>query len=234
MTSEETLDKFLSESRISLVHSLKAEGILKTGNIEEALLNVRREDFLWPGTPKSLAYLDEPISLNETGQTISAPHMITMMLEKFELWPGLKVLEIGSGSGYNAALITYIVTKSASDLFVTSIERNSSLAEFARNNIERAGFSKYCIVIEGDGSLGYPEQSDKEIYDRIIVTAGAPRVPVFLKKQLKIGGIMEIPVGGSGYQVLTILRKNSRREFEQQRSVDCVFVPLVGSDANPD
>ncbi len=156
--------------------------------IEEALLKVPREDFLWPGTPKSVAYVDEPVLLNETGQTISAPHMIVMMLEEFQIEPGLKVLEIGAGSGYNAALITHIVSEGISKAkapLVVTIERNSALSKFARNNIQKVGLASFCQVVEGDGSLGYPQESSEELYDRIMVTAGAPRIPAFLKKQLK-------------------------------------------------
>jgi len=236
MAESEKVDRFLWDTRTELIGSLKAEGILKSKQVEDALLNVPREAFLWPGTPKSLAYLDEPVALNETGQTISAPHMIVMMLEELNLSPGLTVLEVGGGSGYNAALISYIVSsggvgRSKLPLVVT-IERNADLASFARKNIERVQLSEICEVIEGDGSLGYPQSSSEELYDRIIVTAAAPRVPVYLKKQLKVGGIMEVPLG-TGYQRLTILMKNSNKEFDERRSVDCVFVPLIGSDANP-
>lgn len=232
--TSEGLDNFLKESKFDLVESLKADGILKSKSIEEALLNVPREDFLWEGTPKSVAYIDEPIALGNTGQTISAPHMIVMMLEEAMLTPRCRVLEIGAGSGYNAALISYVVSRGISsgreDLVVT-IERNEQLVEFARRNIGRVGLSRYCKVVAGDGSLGYPQEANEEIYDRIIVTAGAPRVPSFLKKQLKIGGILEIPVGDTAYQRLTILKKNEKREFHERKSVDCVFVPLVGTDA---
>lgn len=233
---EKDLERYLSESRSALIESLKSEGILKSKTIEDTLLHVHREEFLWPGTPKSAAYFDEPLSLGGTGQTISAPHMIVMMLEELELSPGKKVLEIGTGSGYNAALITYIVSRGvpeAKEPLVTTIERNVTLVEFARKNIEKVKFSNYCKVVEGDGSLGYPQEDERELYDRIIVTAGAPRVPALLKKQLKVSGILEVPVGGDGWQRLTILRKNSKHELEQRHSVECVFVPLIGSDAYP-
>jgi protein-L-isoaspartate(D-aspartate) O-methyltransferase len=161
--------------------------------------------------------------------------MIVMMLEEFDLSPELKVLEIGGGSGYNAALISHIVSrripKSAGPL-VVSVERDPSLVVFARQNIERANLSNYCKVVEGDGSLGYPQESSDELYDRIMVTAGAPHIPVFLKRQLKIGGILEIPVCGSSYQKLMILNKISKEEFNQRKLVDCIFVPLIGSDAH--
>jgi protein-L-isoaspartate(D-aspartate) O-methyltransferase len=232
---DKDVNEFLARSRSGLILSLKAEGILKSKSVEQALQDIPREEFLWTGSPKSLAYLDEPVSLNQTGQTISAPHMVVMMLEELELKPGLKVLEVGAGSGYNAALITCMVTKGISepeDPLVVTIERNPLLANFARENIERMKLSGYCRVVEGDGSLGYPQEAEWEFYDRIIVTAGAPRVPAYLKKQLKVGGIMEVPVGSGMYQRLLILKKNAIKEFEQRRSVDCVFVPLIGADAH--
>ena len=169
-----------------LIESLRDEGILKSKSVEEALLAVPREEFIWPGTPASIAYQDEPILLDETGQTISAPHMIVMMLEEFDLSTGLKVLEIGCGSGYNAALISHIVSRGVPksvEPLVVSVERDPSLVAFARQNIERAKLSEFCKVVEGDGSLGYPQESSDELYDRIMVTAGAPHIPVFLKKQ---------------------------------------------------
>jgi len=233
--SSNNLDEFLKESKLTLIRSLKDEGILKSKPVEEALLAIPREEFIWPGTPSSIAYQDEPILLDETGQTISAPHMIVMMLEEFDLSSGLKVLEIGGGSGYNAALISYIVSRSISKSsapMVVSVERDPALVEFARKNIERANLSGYCKVVEGDGSLGHPQESSDELYDRIMVTAGAPHIPVFLKKQLKIGGILEVPVGGSSYQKLMILKKISNSEFDQRKLVDCMFVPLIGSDAH--
>jgi len=220
---------------VDLLASLKAERILKSKEIEDALLQVPREKFLWPGTPESVAYLDEPVLLDETGQTISAPHMVVLMLEELKLEPDQKVLEIGSGSGYNAALITWIVSKGqhrGNDPLVISVERDARLAKFAQKNLESVHLDKFCKVIEGDGSLGYPQEAEEELYDRILVTAGAPHVPVFLKKQLKIGGILQVPVGADGYQRLMILKKNAKREFEQHRSVDCVFVPLIGADAH--
>jgi protein-L-isoaspartate(D-aspartate) O-methyltransferase len=233
--SSNNLGSFLKESKLTLIRSLKDERILRSKSVEEALLAIPREEFIWPGTPASIAYLDEPILLDATGQTISAPHMIVMMLEEFDLSSGLKVLEIGGGSGYNAALISHIVSRripKSSDPLVVSVERDPALVAFARKNIERANLSGYCKVVEGDGSLGYPQESSEELYDRIMVTAGAPHIPVFLKKQLKIGGILEVPVGGSSYQKLMISRKVSTTEFDQRKLVDCMFVPLIGSDAH--
>ncbi|MDA4129822.1 MAG: protein-L-isoaspartate(D-aspartate) O-methyltransferase [Thaumarchaeota archaeon] len=234
------LAAFLQESKRNLLESLRIEGIMKSRSIEEALLSVPREAFLFPDTSSAMAYQDEPIPLGNSGQTISAPHMVVMMLEELELHPGLKVLEVGGGSGYNAALIGSIVSKGIAqripEPLVTSIERDENLTEFARKNLEKVGLSKIVRIISGDGSLGYPKESEEEVYDRIIITAGAPRVPRFLKSQLKKDGILLAPVGGRTYQKLMKLRKLENRsgkiEFQETHAVDCMFVPLIGADAH--
>ena len=233
----------LPSLREDLIMALRREGALKpSGEVEAAIRSVPREEFIWPGTPKFTAYFDEPQPLGSTGQTISAPHIVALMLEELELSPGLKVLEIGGGSGYNAALIGHIVSARSKETapqepLVISVERGHELAEFAKANLMRVGLAGVVRVIEGDGSLGYPQQSCEELYDRIVVAAGAPRVPIYLRRQLKVGGIMIIPIGGINYQKLTkITKKEGARpgavEFHSREIIDCMFVPLVGSDAH--
>lgn len=222
-----------------LISSLKYEGYLRTKLVEDAIRNVPREDFIWSGSPESVAYVDEPVPLGQTGQTISAPHMVALMLEEMELSAGLKILEVGGGSGYNAALLGYIASgggKEKDQKLVISIERDHSLVEFAIQNIRKVGLQDVVDVVEGDGTLGFPRESRNEIYDRIMVAAGAPRVPRFLKLQLKLGGLMEVPVGTLSYQKLLKLRKKKAEsgnvEFTTENLVDCMFVPLVGEDAH--
>lgn len=223
-----------------LILSLKKQRVLKSSIVEKALRAIKREDFLWPGDPGYLAYIDEPRMIGNTGQTISAPHMVVIMLEELELKEGLKVLEIGTGSGYNAALMGWIVSHGAtqvSEPLVVSVERDPRLVKFARDNLDKAGLSKTIEVVLGDGSLGFPQGSKEEIYDRIVVTAAAPRVPVFLKQQLKTGGIIEAPIGRTQYQDLVKLKKKKARkglaihEFKESKIIECVFVPLMGEDA---
>lgn len=241
--SSEELSAYLRDSRARLISSLKQEGILRSVLVEEALLNVPREKFIWRDTPESFAYADEPLSLGETGQTISAPHMVVIMLEELELKPDLKVLEIGCGSGYNAALMAYIVSKGIrtkgtnKEALVISVERDERLVEFARHNIESVPeLSGVVDVVLGDGSLGYPQASKLEMYDRITVTAGAPRIPFYLKYQLKTGGVLLVPVGGYAFQTLVKLQKSKSKggkpEFEERKLMECMFVPLVGMDAH--
>jgi protein-L-isoaspartate(D-aspartate) O-methyltransferase len=230
------------DPRSALIATLKRENILKSKVVEEAFLNVKREEFVWEGYA-SEAYIDEPLPLGDTGQTISAPHMVAIMLEEAEFFPGMKVLEVGTGSGYNAALIAYIVSKgmnkdSIEEPLVITIERNGKLAEYARENLQRAGFEKIVNVIEGDGSVGYPQESEEMIYDRIIVTAGAPFIPPYFEKQLKIEGLLLIPLGRNQFQTLVKAKKvkssNGSTELKKQKLMPVMFVPLVGQSAHSD
>jgi len=226
----------LSESREDLIQSLRNEGLLKSRGIEDAIRAIPRDQFLWPGTPPFLAYADEPQALGDTGQTISAPHMVVIMLEALKISPGLKILEVGCGSGYEAALLGWIVSRGIrhETPLVVSVERDEKLVEFARKNIAAVGLSKEVTVVAGDGTMGYPQESEEEIYDRIIVAAGARRVPAFLKKQLKVGGVLLVPVGGLAYQKLLKIRKRRSADgsilFDEKGLVDCMFVPLIGQD----
>ncbi len=226
-----------SDPQSELIRSLRNERILKSKNIEKALESIRREDFLWKNYPLSEAYVDEPLPLGGTGQTISAPHMVAIMLEELGLARGQKVLEIGSGSGYNAALLGFIVSEGTkiSTQLVTTVERDQELSRFAQENIRKAGLSNVVEVVRGDGSLGYPPRANEPIYDRILVTAGAPHIPHFLEKQLKVGGILLIPVGNFSYQTLYKIRKSikgkeGKTELTREELMACMFVPLVGEE----
>jgi protein-L-isoaspartate(D-aspartate) O-methyltransferase len=222
------------EQRRMLVRELKREKIIRSPHVESAFLNVPREVFVWPNTVEE-AYFDTPLPLGNTGQTISAPHMIAIMLEELELSKGNRVLEIGTGSGYNAALMAYIVSGGKTDKTgaVITIERVPSLVTFARNNLKRANYSDYVEVAEGDGSLGYPPNVEEELYDRIIITAAAPRFPKTLIKQLKVDGIILAPIGGILFQTLTKGKKRQGKNLEIEKKTECVFVPLVGEDGYP-
>lgn len=187
---------------------------------------------MWPGTPNFLAYEDEPLGLGDTGQTISAPHMVVIMLEELALNPGMQILEVGGGSGYNAALLGWIASRGTKrSVLVTTVERNERLAQFARSNIAKLDLSDVVEVVVGDGALGYPEGYDKELYDRIVVAAAASKVPPLLKRQLKDQGLLLIPIGGIGGQILTKVKKvkgsDGGAEYRESKLMNCVFVPLV-------
>ena len=221
------------EERRRLVKSLERMGTIKSEKVKEAMLKVRREDFMWR-SKENASYHDSPQSLGNTGQTISAPHMIAIMLEEMNLSPGVKVLEVGAGSGYNAALMAEIIREPVNikekKSQVISIERMDELVGFASENIKRAGYSDIVSICSGDGTLGYPEKSENEIYDRIMVTAAAPHTPKYLLKQLNRAGLLLIPVGEPYIQNLLRITKNTEGKLRTESICECMFVPLLGED----
>lgn len=211
------------DERRQMVAVLRGRGLTFSKRVEEALLSVPRHIFL-PESARALAYRDTPLPIGD-GQTISAPHMVAIMAEALELRKGQTVLEIGAGSGYNAAVMAELVGPQGK---VITIERHPSLAERAAKTILEAGYANVQVVV-GDGSLGLPEQAP---YDRISVTCGAPRVPLPLLDQLRDGGIMLIPVGNLEYQsLLRVIKLGGRTIAEDLGSV--VFVPLIGEKGHP-
>ena len=208
-----------SERRSELVDGLIRRGYATKREVAEALRKVPREEFV----PRSLmdeAYVDTPLPIG-SGQTISAPHMVAMMAEALDLRPGQKVLEVGGGSGYHAAVTAELVSPGG---HVFTVERLPELVEFARDNITRTGYSDSVTVILSDGSVGLPSEAP---FDRIFVACGAPAVPEPLKSQLKDGGLMLVPVGGRMYQDLVRIERRGERYISQNLG-GCVFVPLVG------
>lgn len=204
------------ESQQELVDRLISLGYLKTQKVIDAMLGVRRDVFV-PDEIEKYAYVDTPLSIGH-GQTVSAPHMVAIMCENAELDEGQKVLEIGGGSGYHSCVISKIT-----GAIVYTVERLEKLAETARVNLEKAGCNMVRIMV-GDGTLGY---DDKAPYDRIIVTAGSPKVPPPLLDQLKIDGKLLIPVGSRTSQELLRITKKKTTNITE-RLGGCVFVPLIG------
>lgn len=162
------------------------------------------------------AYNDYPLSLGH-GQTISQPYMVAVMTELLELKPDDKVLEIGTGSGYQAAILALLCK------MVYTIERVSALKDRARERLGKLGFNNIGYLI-GDGSIGWPQFAP---YDGIIVTAGAPEVPKALIEQLAEKGRLVIPVGSEYFQTLNVVRKQKGRVFRKEL-FECTFVPLLG------
>jgi protein-L-isoaspartate(D-aspartate) O-methyltransferase len=217
----------MNEEREDLVKNLWNHGYITQENVKQAMIKVPREEFM-PLDVRPYAYIDRPLPLGE-GQTISAPHMVAIIAEKLELDDGMKVLEIGTGFGYNAAVIAEIIGKKG---HVYTIERIESLALKARENLTKTGYSGTVSVIIGDGTHGYPEKAP---FDRIYATASAPKVPEPLKRQLKIGGTLLTPIGSDHYfQELVSLKRVSEDEYKRQKLGGVVFVPMIGEHGWPE
>jgi protein-L-isoaspartate(D-aspartate) O-methyltransferase len=182
-----------------------------------AMRKVPRHRFVAAGM-EARAYGDHALPIGE-GQTISQPYMVALMTEELKLSGSERVLEIGTGSGYQTAVLAELAEQ------VFSIERVPSLAARARNVIEKLGYANVAIRV-GDGTIGWKEF---EPYDRIIVTAGAPEVPPSLIEQLADPGIMVVPVGSQGLQQLCVVTR-SGGSTKIRDAGGCVFVPLVGRE----
>lgn len=201
-----------------LIEGIKCLDYLKSKNIEAALRKYKREHFV-PEGMKHLAYRDFPISIG-FNQTISQPSTVVAMTEALEVKKDDKVLEIGTGSGWQAAILSYLVEEKG---FVYTIEIIEELAEFAKKNLKKLGI-KNVEIFEKDGSEGLKEKAP---FDKIIVTAACPDVPKPLLDQLKDGGTMVLPIGNLYLQDMFVVKK-SKGKIEKKSIGSFMFVPLVG------
>jgi len=207
------------EARRSLVSDLVAEGFITSEAVRRAMEVVPREEFVFP-THVFRAYEDTPLPLF-AGSTISAPHMVAMLCDLVRPRPGMRILEIGTGSGYQAAVCAEAIERRGR---VYSVEINRWLALYAARNLERLG---YCGVVEvhvGNGARGLP---DKAPFDAIIVTAAASDVPKPLIEQLAVGGVMAIPIREGSRQVLYVVEKLEEGVTRRRAVTYVSFVPLV-------
>jgi protein-L-isoaspartate(D-aspartate) O-methyltransferase len=195
---------------------LRARGV--TDERVLAAMNAVPRDAFVPEKSRPDAYADEALPI-EAGQTISQPLMVAKMTEHLAVQPGDRVLEIGTGSGYQAAILGWLGAQ------VTSLERHAVLIPPARARIEALGLGRAVTIREADGSLG---DADGAPWDGIIVTAAAPSVPQLLRTQLRDGGRLVIPVGSRDRQLLTIVTRHGD-EWLDRTDGYCVFVPLIGS-----
>ncbi len=216
-----------TEIRKHLVFKLVKEGRIRSAAIIEAMETVPRELFVLPHD-KRHAYVDTPLSIGHN-QTISAPHMVGIMIEELDLAPGQRVLEVGAGSGYHAAVVAHVVGQKARG-HVFTLEIKEGLIEFAKNNIIQAGYGDKVTIILGDGSLGYPDEAP---YDRIFVTCASPDFPPPLIDQLAENGKLLIPVGSTFYSDLTLVTKIGNR-LTKTKLGGCAFVPMVGEYGHQD
>lgn len=189
---------------------------IKDKKVLDAFLQVEREKFV-PSSVKEDAYGDFPLSIGE-GQTISQPYMVALMTQCLKLTGKEKVLEIGTGSGYQTAILARLSKQ------VYSVERIPALAYRAKKILQQMNYTNVKIFI-GNGSLGLEEYAP---YDRILVTAGAREVPPPLLDQLKEKGRMVIPVGDAYSQELKVIDKTENGEINSWAVERCVFVPLIG------
>lgn len=208
-----------AEARSELVNGLIRRGYLTKPEVAEALRKVPREEFV-PNGLRDDAYIDTPLPIG-SGQTISAPHMVALMAQALDLKPGHKVLEVGGGSGYHAAVTSELISPGG---HVFSVERIPELVRFAQENIERTGYSASVTVVLSDGSVGLPDEAP---FDRIFLACAAPAVPTPLRSQLSDGGVMLVPVGGRMYQDLVRIQRRGEK-FTSDNLGGCVFVPLIG------
>ena len=199
---------------------LRARG-LRTRRLLDAFLSVPRHLFV-PPSQCDQAYEDHPVVIG-CGQTISQPYMVAWMTDVLRLTGGERVLEVGTGSGYQTAILAKLAAE------VYTIERIGELSAQAQALLGDLGLTNIQFRV-GDGTLGWPEAAP---FDRIMVTAGAPAVPPSLTGQLADRGLLAMPVGGRGGQDLTVVERRGD-EHRRKRLGGCIFVPLVGSEGWPE
>lgn len=186
--------------------------------VTAALMRVPRHAFV-PGKFRTTAYENHPLPIGH-GQTISQPYIVAIMTELLDLAPTHRVLEIGTGSGYQAAVLAELAGE------VYTIESIPALADMARRHLVALGYANIHVLV-GDGSFGWAARAP---YDRIIVTAAAPHIPTALIDQLVLEGRMVLPLGPEGgEQYLTLVTKSVRGRVAEQRLLPVAFVPLLGS-----
>jgi protein-L-isoaspartate(D-aspartate) O-methyltransferase len=208
------VDKFAAARRAMVEEQVRRRGIASP-RVLEVLLSVLRHEFV-PAEFQADAYADKPLPIGE-GQTISQPFMVGAMTDALELAGSERVLEIGTGSGYQAAVLSRLARE------VISVESHTSLALAAQERLARLGYANV-HVHNGDGSLGF---ADAAPYDAILITAAAPEIPPLLASQLCEGGRLVIPVGSQENQELLQARKESG-VLHSRVLFDCRFVPLLG------
>jgi protein-L-isoaspartate(D-aspartate) O-methyltransferase len=219
MMEQDQLRAFSALRQEMVRMQLRARGITDA-RVLEAMGRVPREEFV-SAQFQSQAYADHPIPIGE-GQSISQPYIVAVTVEALQLSPSSKVLEIGTGSGYQTAILAWL------SLHVYSVERHAALASAAEATLKRLGFQNVTIST-GDGSQGWPSWAP---YDAIAVSAAAPAVPKPLLDQLRPGGRIVIPVGPPESQSLELIEKKAEGLIFHHLE-GCRFVPLIGAEAYP-
>ena len=200
-----------------LVNYLKNSRFLNDKKVEDAFRNIPRHEFV-PSSELDCAYYNEPLPIKKN-QTISQPAVVSRMTEWLDVRQGQKVLEIGTGSGWQTAILSYLVGQG----IVYSVEIKPELVKFAQENLEKLRINNVHIILS-DGSIGYSKASP---YDRIMITAACTEIPLPLLDQLADGGLLIAPVGDSS-QSLVLLQKTRKGIIEIKNESHYVFVPLLG------
>jgi len=200
-----------------LIIYLKNSKFLTDERVESALHHIPRHEFV-PESELEYAYNNEPLPIMKN-QTISQPGVVTRMTEWLDVKDGQKILEVGTGSGWQSAILSYLVGSGS----IYSIERHPELVKFAQENLKKLNIDNVHVIL-GDGSIGYPKESP---YDRIIITAACSEIPLPVLDQLKENGLILAPVGDSS-QSLVLLQKTSKGIVEIKNQSKYVFVPLHG------
>ena len=211
------IDKKYESQMNELIKIMKNSGFLNDNKVELAIRKNPRHEFV----PKSLlnrAYKDTPLSLMKK-QTISQPSVVSRMTELLNVKKGQKILEIGSGSGWQSAILSFLIGNGE----VFSIERHPELVEFAKENLDKLGIQNVNVIL-GDGSLGLLKKAP---FDRIIITAACKKVPPPLFEQLSLDGLLIAPVGEYP-QSLILFKKTPQGIIEIKNQPGYVFVPLLG------
>ena len=205
----------LKDAREHMVEAQIARRGIRAESVLSAMREVPREEFVALGM-EEFAYEDGPLPIGE-GQTISQPYIVALMVEAAQIMPADRVLEVGTGSGYQTALLAELAAS------VISIERHAALAHDAKQALTRLGYRNVVLLL-GDGSQGVPAYAP---YDDIVVAAAAPEIPPALFDQLQEGGRMVVPIGPRGEQKLELVEKHSGSPAIST-VVGCRFVPLIG------
>jgi len=211
------------EARLAMVEKqIKARGVTNS-MVLKAMQEVPRHEFV-PQASRMQAYADRPLPIGH-GQTISQPYIVAYMTALLRLCGGENVLELGTGCGYQVAVLSRIAKT------VYSIEVFPELADRAREHLHRLGYDNV-IITSGDGTLGWPEHAP---FDGIIATASGPSVPEPLKEQLAVGGRIVMPIGEYRFgQYIVRVTRGSGDNFHQERLLDVAFVPLIGKHGWPE
>jgi protein-L-isoaspartate(D-aspartate) O-methyltransferase len=220
MSAEVQAEQFAADRELMVSTQLRARGI-SDERVLAAMARVPRHEFV-AEEYREQAYEDHPVPIGE-GQTLSQPYIVAIMLEALSLSGSEKVLEVGTGSGYQTALLAELA------LEVYSLERHASLARSADEVLRRLGYTNICVLV-GDGSQGL---ADRAPFDGIVVSAAAPRVPPALFEQLREDGRMVVPVGPAYAQELQLVRKQNGHAIIENLE-GCRFVPLIGGQGYPE